>query len=148
MWALEWLIMRSAPELFHFDSFILPTEFHLELPVDKPRCEHVHQFFTVQSCYWPSYLQSRFILVLHPSDNLGCRARQTDHGPPLPRTATRHWSVWRTPFGPVGTRPSALLRSLDTQITVSPAVARLASNRVPAGCILNYHLDGVLIVCL
>ena len=63
---------------------------------------------------------------------------------PFPRTATRHWSIWDAPFGPVRKQSSALLCSLELA-TASPAVARLAANCFLTGCTLRYIIEGVLV---
>jgi hypothetical protein len=63
---------------------------------------------------------------------------------PFSRTATRHWSIWGTPFGPVRKQLSALLCSFELAMA-SPAVARLAANCFLTGCILRYFIEGALI---
>ena len=62
---------------------------------------------------------------------------------PFSRSATQYWAIWVAPFGPARKRQSALLRSFELA-TASPALARLTADRFLTGCILSYHLEGVL----
>ena len=95
----------------------------------------------------------RRILVPLQGNKLGFRAtpigqgkaQSAGNGMPFPRTATRHWPIGAAPCGPAGKRPSALLHSFELA-SASPALARLASDRFPTGCILSYYLGGVLVL--
>ena len=81
-------------------------------------------------------------------------ARKIDSFFPTSRIGDhRHVSVRIRPEARQQLRPSAERvfsrharekRRRDVHSRVSPAVARLVTDRVPTGCILNYHLDGVL----
>ena len=95
---------------------------------------------------------AREVLVLLQGDKIGFRATQivqdkaqsAGNGPkPFSRTAKPYRAIWVAPFGPARKRPSALLRSLELAMA-SPALARLTADRFLTGCILSYHLEGVL----
>ncbi len=58
-----------------------------------------------------------------------CKAQSAGNGKPFSRTATPQWRIWVAPFGQGDKRSAALLHSLDTQTTVSPALVRLAAKR-------------------